>query len=182
MLHLTIKAADFWDDIRNEFVVTDEYHLELEHSLYTISKWESKHKKPFLDNGLKSVEDTLDYVKCMCLDESIPDSAFRGLTNENVEEVNAYIKDPMTATTFSSAGPPTPSYGRKITAEVIYYLMLSYRIPMECEHWHLNKLLTLIKVFEAKNNPNPKKMSQRQVVEMYSRLNAERKKKYHTKG
>ena len=118
----------------------------------------------------------------MCLDDSVPDSAFRGLTNENIEEVNAYIKDPMTATTFSSMGAPTPSSGRKITAEVIYYLMLSYRIPMECEHWHLNKLLTLIKVFEAKNNPNPKKMSQRQVMEMYSRLNAERKKKYHTKG
>lgn len=180
MLTLTIPAKEFWDESKSEFVYTKEQTLHLEHSLVSLSKWESKWNKAFLSNRDKTDEEILDYIKCMTLTPNVSPDTYRYLTRSNFIEINDYIAAPMTATVFSDE--KTPKASREIvTAELIYYWMIALNIPFECQHWHLNRLLTLIKVCNIKNAP-PKKRSKREIMSRNAALNAARRKQLNTSG
>ena len=139
----------------------NEQVLQLEHSLVSISKWESKWHIPFLDGKDKTLEQIIDYVRCMTITQNVKPEVYNRLTEDNLKAINDYIENPMTATTFSDINQ-RPSR-EIITSEIIYYWMVSFNIPFECQKWHLNKLLTLIKVCNIKNSP-PKKMSRQEIL------------------
>ena len=180
MLQITIPAVELWDERKQEFVITKEQTLQLEHSLVSISKWESKWCKPFLTKQEKTFEETLDYIKCMTLTQNVDPEIYNYLTNENIKEINEYIGAPMTATYFSDEKTSKTSR-EQVTAELIYYWMIALNIPFECQNWHLNRLLTLIKVCSIKNQP-PKKRSRKEIMRRNAALNAARRKQLNTKG
>lgn len=180
MLRITVPGAEQWDESKEEFVYTKEQTLQLEHSLISLSKWESKWKKPFLTKEDKTQEETLDYIKCMTLNQNVDPEVYDRLTNENIQEINRYISDPMTATFFSDDKETKPSR-EIITSELIYYWMIALNIPDKFEKWHLNRLLTLIKVCNVKNQP-PKKRSKQEIMSRNAALNAARRKRFNTKG
>lgn len=180
---LTINVpltAEGWDDDKQEFLEPSVKTLELEHSLVSLSKWESKWKKPFYSKKELSAEETLDYIKCMTLTNNVSSDVYDHLTRENIKDVMDYIADSMTATTF---GREEKGQGNKetITSELIYYWMIASNIPFECETWHLNRLITLIRVCSVKNTP-PKKRSARDIMSRNAALNAARRKQMNTKG
>ena len=179
MLEITIPGLEYFNEETNEFTYYDDVTIELEHSLVSISKWESNWCKPFLDGKDKTMEEIIDYVKCMTITDKVDDDAYNRLTDGNLITINDYIGRPMTATTFREEKKPS---GREIiTSEIIYYWMVSYNIPFECQYWHLNRLLTLVKVCNVKNNP-PKKMSQQEILARNKALNDARRKQYGTRG
>lgn len=180
MLRITIPAIEQWDEAKNEFVYTKSQSLSLEHSLVSLSKWESKWCKPFLSKDTKTAEETIDYIRCMTLTQNVDPNIYNCLTTENIIQVNKYIEAPMTATWFSE-DKKTKANREQITAELIYYWMIALNIPFECQKWHLNRLLTLIRVCNVKNQP-PKKMSNKQLLSRNAALNAARRKKLNTKG
>lgn len=180
MLQITIPAVELWDERKQEFVITKEQTLQLEHSLVSISKWESKWCKPFLSKQEKTFEETLDYIKCMTITQNVDPEVYNYLTNKNIEEINKYIDAPMTATYFSDEKNSKTSR-EQVTAELIYYWMIALNIPFECQKWHLNRLLTLIKVCNIKNQP-PKKRSKKEIMSRNAALNAARRKQLNTKG
>lgn len=180
MLHITIPAVEQWDEVKQEFVYTKDQMLSLEHSLVSLSKWESKWCKAFLTKQEKTFEETLDYIKFMTITQNVDPKVYNYLTNENIDEVNRYIEAPMTATYFSE--DKTSKISREqVTAELIYYWMISLNIPFECQKWHLNRLLTLIKVCNIKNTP-PKKRSRKDIMSRNAALNAARRKQLNTRG
>ena len=181
MLTITVPAGEQWDELKQEFVYTKECTLELEHALVSLYNWESKWCKPFNSKSEKTYEETIDYIRCMTLNRNVDPAVYTCLTNENINEINAYIEAPMTATKFSKNLPGGKSSNEQVTAELIYYWMIALGIPFECQKWHLNKLLTLIKVCNIKNQP-PKKMSKREIMNQNAAINAARRKKYNTKG
>lgn len=180
---LTIKVPitrEGWDEAKEEFVEAKYQTLQLEHSLVSLSKWESKWKKPFFSKKGMTIEETLDYIKFMTVSKNVDPDTYNYLSQENIEEVMAYIDDPMTATTFSN--DRTGGLNREvITSELIYYWMIASNIPFECQKWHLNRLITLIRVCSIKNNP-PKKRSKRDIMSQNAALNAARRKQMNTKG
>lgn len=180
MLQIIVPALEYYDEIKNEFVTSEGQTLQLEHSLLSISKWEAKWNKAFLTKHDKTFEETIDYIKCMTISRNIDPSVYERLTSENIAQINDYIGAPMTATYFreEKSGP-----GRRdvITSELIYYWMIALGIPFECQKWHFNRLLTLIRVCNIKNSP-PKKMSQREIMRENAALNAARKKRLKTNG
>lgn len=180
MLQIVIPSVEMWDEVEEKFVYTKEQKLSLEHSLVSLSKWESKWCKPFLSKEAKTIEETIDYIRCMTITQNVNPDIYRYITNENIKEVNKYIEAPMTATIINE--PKSNSVNREqITAELIYYWMIALNIPFECQKWHLNKLLTLIRVCNIKNRP-PKKMSKSQLMSRNTALNAARKRQLNTKG
>ena len=181
MLQITIPASEQWDEKKNEFVgVSKEQTLQLEHSLVSLSKWESKWCKSFFSKQEKTYEETLDYIKCMTLTQNVKPEVYNFLTRENIEQINKYIEAPMTATCFYD--DKTSKASREtITSELIYYWMIALNIPFECQKWHLNRLLTLIRVCNIKNQP-PKKMSRREIMSRNAALNAARRKQLNTRG
>lgn len=180
MLQITIPAVELWDERKQEFVTTKEQTLQLEHSLVSLSKWESKWCKAFLTKQEKTFEETLDYIKCMTITQNVDPEVYNYLTKENIEEIKKYIEAPMTATYFSD-DKTVKSSREQITAELIYYWMIALNIPFECQKWHLNRLLTLIKVCNIKNQP-PKKLSKKEIMSRNAALNAARRKQLNTKG
>ena len=147
MLRITIPSAELWDEKRQEFRYTEEQPLVLEHSLISLSKWESKWEKPFLNSKQeKTTEETIDYIRCMTLNRNVDDKSYKYLTNENMKEINDYIDAPMTATVFYEDKNKFIGHRETITSELIYYWMIALNISIECEKWHLNRLFTLIKV------------------------------------
>lgn len=181
MLVITIPAIEGFDDEKQEFVIlAKEQTLQLEHSLVSLSKWESKWCKVFLSKEEKTLEETLDYIKCMTITQNVNPSVYNRLTKENINDINNYIDAPMTATTFYGHNQDGRSK-ETITSELIYYWMISLNIPMECQKWHLNRLLTLIRVCNIKNTP-PKKMNKREIMNRNAALNAARKKQLNTTG
>ena len=180
MLQIIIPSTELWDEQKQEFTMTKEYVLQLEHSLVSISKWESKWNKVFLSKDEKTYEETIDYIKCMTITQNIPDEAYRYITKSNVDKIDEYISAPMTATWFSKE-KSTGISREKITSELIYYWMIALNIPFECQKWHLNRLLTLIRVCNVKNAP-PKKMSKRSLMQRNTALNAARRQQYNTTG
>ena len=181
MLQITIPARDdLWDEANGKFVTSKEQKLVLEHSLVSLSKWESKWCKPFLSRQEKTTEETIDYIRCMTLTQNVNPKVYNFLTDENIRDVNAYIEAPMTATWFSNSNTGKQNQ-EQITAELVYYWMIALNIPFECQKWHLNRLLTLIRVCEVKNSP-PKKMSKREILSRNAALNAARRKQLNSKG
>lgn len=185
MLRITIPpvVSEEFNENTNEFIYTTvrkEQTLQLEHSLLSLSKWESKWCKPFFSNKDKTDEEILDYVKCMTLTPNVEPDVYTRLTVSNFAEILEYINAPMTATTFSTN--QNNKNGREIiTAELIYYWMIALNIPFECQKWHINRLLTLIKVCNIKNAP-PKKMSKSDIMRRNAALNASRRNQLHSKG
>ena len=180
MLTIVIPERELWDEEREELVSVKEQTLQLEHSLVSLSKWESKWKKPFLTKEDKTPEETIDYIRCMTLTPNVKPEVYKCLTHDNIAKINNYISDPMTATTINMHGL---SKGGKeiVTSELVYYWMVALNIPFECQKWHLNRLITLIQVCNVKNTP-PKKMSKRDIMSRNAALNAARRKKYNSKG
>lgn len=181
MLVLEIATEpEGWNAEKNEFVEPKSEKISLEHSLISLSKWESKWHKPFLSEKNMSDEEFTDYVKCMTVSKHVDPDIYDYFTVPNYKAVMDYIGDPMTATTISDKGKRA---GKKeiITSELIYYWMVELGIPFECEKWHINRLLTLIRVCLIKKTP-PKKMSKRSIMERNAALNAARKKQYNTLG
>ena len=181
MLQIEVPLSDEgWDEQKEEFVEAKTQTLQLEHSLVSLSKWESKWCKPFFSKDAKTSEEIMDYVKFMTLNKHIHPDTYDRLTDENVETIKNYIDAPMTATTVTE-----DKNGKKsreiITAEVIYYWMIALQIPFECQKWHLNRLITLIKVCSAKNNPN-RKRSKRETASRYAAMNAARRRQMNTRG
>lgn len=181
MLQIAVPlGTEYYDEEKEEFVYPKVQILQLEHSLVSLSKWESKWHKPFLSKERMTDEETADYIKCMTLTQNVPPAVYTYLTNENIQEVTDYINNPMTATTFTEDKNAKPSR-EIVTAEIIDYWMISLNIPFECRKWHLNKLLALIKVCTIKNSP-PKKMSQKEAMSQQRALNAARRKQLGTRG
>jgi hypothetical protein len=179
MLNITIPAVELYDDIKEEFIIIKEQKLQLEHSLVSLSKWESKFKKPFLGKETKSNDETIEYIKCMTITQNVNDDIYKYITSKTLSEVSKYIEDNMTATTFNR---DQKTINREIiTAEIIYYWMIALNIPFECQKWHLNRLLTLINVCNLKNTP-PKKMSKKDIASRNAALNAARKKSLNSEG
>ena len=165
MLQITIPAVEQWDESKQEFVCSKAQTLQLEHSLVSLSKWESKWHKAFLTKDEKTFEETLNYIKCMTLTQNVDSETYNFLTNENFKLINQYIEDPMTATRFSEEKNSSLNK-EQITAELIYYWMIALNIPLECQKWHLNRLLTLIKVCKIKNQPH-KKISRKEFASLF---------------
>ena len=180
MLKIVIPKTDLWDEKEERFITVKSHTLQLEHSLVSLAKWESKWHKPFLRYDDKTTEETIDYIRCMTLTQNVDPNVYLCVTDENVEQIRKYIDDDMTATWFSDSEKKGKSR-EIITAEIIYYWMIALNIPFECQKWHLNRLLTLIRVCNEKNNP-PKKKSRKQLLREYAEINAERRKRFNTKG
>ena len=181
MLQIKIPITpEGWDEAKNEFVEAREQVLQLEHSLVSLSKWESKWCKSFFSRQAKSYEETIDYIKCMTVTKNVDPEVYDHLTTANIAQINQYIESPMTATYFSE-DKNGKSSKETVTSELIYYWMIALNIPFECQKWHLNRLLTLIRVCNIKNQP-PKKMSKREIMSRNHALNAARRQQYNTRG
>ena len=180
MLQIEVPAVELWDESKNEFVNIKATTLTLEHSLVSLSKWESKWCKPFLTKENKSTEETLDYIRCMTLTQNVDPNVYKTLSSKNLEAIKNYIDNPHSATTVRE-NPNAPKSREIVTSELIYYWMIALQIPFECQKWHLNRLLTLIRVCNVKNQP-PKKMSQRELMSRNAALNAARRSQLHTRG
>ena len=179
MLKVTVPALEVFDEKNNSFIEFPETVLQLEHSLVSISKWESKWKKPFLSKEEKTPEQILDYVKCMTLTQNVNPEIYKYLPQEVTSKISEYIEAPMTATTFREDN--NKRNNEIITSEIIYYWMVAFSIPFECQKWHLNRLLTLIRVCSIKNAPE-KKMSTKEIMNRNRALNKARRAQLHTKG
>lgn len=180
MLLITIPSADLWDELREEFLTVKEQTLQLEHSLVSISKWEAKWHKPFLTKRKKNTEEVVDYVRCMTLTQHVDPMVYACLSSENYHEIEQYIEDPMTATTFDEYGCDPPK-SFVVTAEVIYAQMIEFGIPIEFQKWHLNRLLTLIRVCAIRHGP-PKELSRAEILQRNAAINASRRERWNTKG
>lgn len=182
MLELTIASYQSYDRETKERVVVPSFTLQLEHSLVAISKWESKYEKPFLTNDAKSEEEIIYYTRCMTLNEDVPDRVFNRLSVEDIHDISEYISKKHTATWFSESEDKSVGGDNSvITSEVIYYWMVSLGIPFECETWNLNRLITLVRVINAKNQP-PKKMNRTDAMARARALNRQRKAELKTRG
>ena len=187
MLTVRIPKGKSYDSKHNIFYTVDkDITIQLEHSLISLQKWEARWHKPFLNTSQKSIEQTIDYIRCMCLTSNVPDDAFYCIPEVEMDRISAYIDDPMTATKFREPSTNSAGSSKKkelVTAEIIYYWMISYNIPSEYRKWNLNQLLTLIRVLNIKNDTSPKKKRSRNaILNDFKSINEENKKKFGTKG
>lgn len=181
MLQLVVPLGpEKWDEEKEEFIQPKCLMLQLEHSLISLSKWEANWRKAFLSQNELSSEEILDYIKCMTITPNVKPDVYDHLTEENIKEIVDYIRAPMTATTVRESKNSKTS-NEIVTSELIYHWMIELQIPFECQKWHLNRLITLIKVRSVKTAP-PKKMSRGEIMRRNSELNAARRAKLHTRG
>lgn len=180
MLTIQVPKSEYFDEKNERFVSFPEVSFNIEHSLASLSKWESVFEKPFLSGEKKTLEETIGYIKAMTISPNVPEEVYSRLSNENFEAVNRYINARMTATWFREE-PNAPKSREVITAEVIYYWMVALNIPFECQHWHLERLMTLIRVINQKNAP-AKKMGRAEAAMQRRQLNAQRRAAAGSKG
>jgi len=180
VLTITVPGKEFYDEEKNKFFTVDDAVLELEHSLASLSKWESIHQKPFLGDDARTAEEVFSYIECMLLSPEIPPGVLSNLTQQNFDDINAYVQSMQTATTFGKT-PKATGPGETITSELIYYWMVAFKIPWEAQYWHLNRLFALIRVCNIKNQP-PKKMSRQEQARQYRELNEKRRAQLGTRG
>lgn len=198
MFEITIPGEELWDARRAEFTSTKAVTLRLEYSLVSLSKWESKWHIPFFDDSMeKTPEQMQDFVRCMTVTQGVDPTVYARLTVENLNAIYRYMEDPMTATWFAGEGRPgeknqngtekrrarrrPPGTGKVLTSEVLYSRMFQAGVPIECERWHLNRLMTLIRVCQEEQAP-PRKMSRKDALRQRRELNAARMKKYGARG
>ena len=183
MLQIEVPEIELYDAQKDEFKYIRSQKLQLEHSLMSLSKWESKWCKPFLSTEDRTPEQTIDYIRCMTIGPPASQDVYTMIAynKEMIKQINDYIDAPMTATWFNEKEGQKKHSKEVVTAELIYYWMIALQIPFECEKWHLNKLLTLIKVCNIKNAPS-KKMSKKEIYSKNKALNEARRMKYNTKG
>jgi hypothetical protein len=181
MFEITVGAIDSFDNQTNEFVKTSGTALQMEHSLFSISKWESKWEIPFLAKEEKTEAQILDYIKTMTLTPDVSQKVWDSLTADDYSAISEYINAKMTATWF--ADDPNAKPNREIiTSEIVYYWMIALTIPVEFEHWHFNRLLTLIQVCNRKNSPEKKTPTTRSSLADRKALNDARKAQMNSKG
>lgn len=178
MLTILVQVEETFDEATETFD-NQSVRLDFEHSLVSLSKWESHFEKPFLGKEEHTTEETLWYIEAMCLTPNPPAGIFEKLNQDNVDSLSKYIASKQTATTFNERGQK-PSR-EIITAELIYYWMVALNIPFECQYWHLSRLLTLVKVCNVKNAP-PQKVSKRDAMQRQRELNAQRRAQNNSKG
>lgn len=181
MLKIVVPLVEGYDEATQEIISINDVTLELEHSLVSLSKWESEFEKPFLEQSDKTSEEILGYVKAMTLTPDVPEDVWSKLTDENVQTIHRYIDARMTATTVYEIQEAPQTKKEIITAEVIYYWLVVFNIPFECQHWHLNRLFTLIRVCSVKAE-KPKKMTRAEMAARNREINARRRKQFGTKG
>lgn len=188
MRHIHIKGGKEWDDNLERFVERPELNLSIEHSLISISEWESKWHKPFLDEKQKTIEESLDYILCTIISPKLTIEDIKKFPKETIKEIDEYINDPMSATTFQDRRNNVINGKKKeiITSEQVYYWMIAYNIPFECRKWHFNRLMNLIKIcgieMEKQNPKSKNKMSKSDILANNKRLNEARRNAWHTKG
>lgn len=181
MLEVCIPKQEYYDEDKNEFITVNEINFKMEHSLVSIRDWEAKWNVPFLGKTEKTTEQIYDYLRCMTLEPKITDCGiYKRVPLKELERIIEYIRSTMTATTFCDFGSNKPNR-EIVTADVIYYWMITLNIPIEFQYVHLDQLLTLIRVASVKNAPK-RKMSQKDTLRMYAKLNEERRRKYNSKG
>lgn len=180
MHEVIIPSAEFYDPVKNIFIESKGGKFVIEHSLVSLSKWESKWHTPFLSDKPKTMEQSIDYIRCMTITQNVDQNLYRQITQPVMDDINAYIEDPMTATWFNNKDDKKP--GKEvITAELIYYWMIAFNIPVDCQKWHLNRLLTLIRVCDIKSQP-AKKMGRHATLNSYRSLNEARRRALGTRG
>ena len=182
MLKISIPEREIYNEKTKEFIKIAKQELRLEHSLISLEQWEMKHKRPFF-NSEKTAEEILDYIKFMTINQNVQDEVYYTLSVDDINAINSYIEDPMTATTFTDIAPQKKSK-QIITNELIYYSMIAFNIPWECRKWHLDRLTTLIRVCEIKNAPQDKnkKCSKKEIINSYKALNEARRKANNSNG
>jgi hypothetical protein len=180
MLRLIVFGDEFYDEVTEQFTTVGDVVLELEHSLISLSKWESEFQKPFLAPGEKTTKEVFDYVKAMILTKEFPSDIVSRFSSENMNQVNEYLDSKQSATTFGYM-PKYTGRSETITSELIYYWMVAFNIPFECETWHLNRLFALIRICNVKNS-KPKKMSRSEIAARNRELNAQRRAQLGTTG
>lgn len=179
MLKIHVSGSEIFDEFSEEFIIVKATDLVLEHSLISVSKWESKWHKPFLKDEKKSDEELLDYIRCMTLTQNVDPHVYLSLSRENIDQILSYINDSMTATTFSKInGSPNHEI---YTSELIYYYMITAGVPIDCQKWHLNRLLTLLKICGIKTSKQ-KPMTKAAIMKQNSAINAARRAKTGSKG
>lgn len=181
MLKIHVPKIEAWDEASEEFITINEFDLQLEHSLLSLSKWEALYCKPFLDRKQLSNKELKDYIKCMTITQNVDPRFYDVISADIYQKITDYIGAPMTATTFSNDKNGKGGKGGIVTSELIYFWMISFNIPFECEKWHLNRLMTLIRVCEAKNSPS-KKMSKQDILNSNRSLNAARRARMKSRG
>jgi hypothetical protein len=180
MLTINVVLSEGLDETTNEFVTLESFTLQLEHSLSSLSKWESFYEKPFLSDEKKTPPEAMAYIKYMTLTPDVPDDVFNSLSQKDIDTINDYMNAKMTATWFSERAKKT--HDRQIiTAEIVFYWMVGLSIPFECQDWHLNRLLTLVRVINEKNAPT-KKMGKTEALQEQRRINEQRRAQYGTRG
>lgn len=180
MLHIYVPGIEGWDEKREIFVSTKPCPLALEHSLVSVSKWEARWNRSFFATPPATRAEELDYVRCMTLTQNVPDDTYAALTPANLKAIRAYMDAPMTATKISAKGNQKKG-GRTVTSELVYSWMIQLGIPFECQKWHLNRLLTLIRVCEIESR-DPKKQSKNDILRQNAALNAKRRKMMNSRG
>lgn len=182
MLKIEVPMGEeYYDETKEEFVSPESFTLELEHSLVSLSKWESREEIAFLSDEPKTNVQTFAYVRDMTLTPDVPDEVFASLTEANLSDIHSHINAKMSATTIRELAPSRGNRGEKITSELIYYWMVSLNIPFEAETWHLNRLIMLVRVCNEKNKPS-KKMPRQTAAQRQRELNAQRRAQYGTRG
>lgn len=180
MLNLIIEGAEFYDETSETFHIVDDVELPLEHSLVSLSKWESELKKPFLSKDEKSPHEIRLYIKAMIISDNYPPDIVSRLSPENMSAINAYIDSSESATTFGIM-PEAKGRGETVTSELIYYWMVMFNIPFECQTWHLSRLFSLIRICNLKSS-KPKKMTRHELAARNHALNEKRRAQLNTSG
>lgn len=181
MITITVPGVELYNEETEEFVTSPSDKVTMEYSLMSIAKWESKWHVPFLGKGGKTREMTIDFFRCMTIGTPKDPNVYLHFTSDNIKEISEYINDSMTAAKFIENDQNKQHTRQTITAELMYYKMFTYGIPIECEKWHFMRLMALIKEFDRRNAP-PKKMGAREIAAQHRSLNAKRRAAMHTKG
>lgn len=180
MLVINLLGQELFNEETQEFSTTENVVLELEHSLISLSKWESKFQKPFLTTTNKSRDEILGYVEAMILNPTYPKDLWTRFSQGNLDDINTYIESSQSATTFGTM-PDRRGRGETITSELIYYWLVAFNIPFECERWHLNRLFALIRICNLKNGKQ-KRMSKSEIAQRNRELNMQRRAQFGTSG
>ena len=180
MLRIIILGDEFFDEAKEEFITVGDVVLDFEHSLVSLSKWESEYQKPFLAPGEKTSDEIIGYIRAMLLNPISDYTVFNRFTQAHLDRINEYIESKESATSFGMM-PESNARGEVITSELIYYWLVAFNIPFECENWHLNRLFSLIRICNVKNS-KPKKMSRHEIAQRNRELNAKRRAEMNTAG